>query len=218
MKRVTEQREADQWHEAAEPNGESQEKRDPLNTLTGCKRILILGRTGSGKTRLARDLAAALGMPHVELDSLYFGPDFSRAPLPVLRERTKAAIAGDRWVTDGNKRAVRDLVWPRADTIIWLDYPAYVSLWRLAKRARTRTLALSAEAAQTGRRTGLPRQMLAAARGVLTALNSHRGQRRSYPRMFVQPSNAHLAVARLRSPRATREWLARVTEGARPPA
>jgi MoxR-like ATPase len=192
--------------------------RDPLNTLAGCERILVLGRTGSGKTTLARELAAALGMPHVELDSLYFGADFSTAPLSVLRERTSAAIAGDRWVTDGNKRAVRDLVWPRADTIVWLDYPVYVSLWRLARRARARTSALSAQAAQSGRRSGLPKQMLAAARGVLTALRSHRGQRREYPRLFAQPANRHLAVARLRSPRATRRWLARVTETARPPA
>ena len=194
------------------------QQRDPLKTLTGCERILILGRTGSGKTTLARELAAVLGVPHVELDSLYFGPDFSRAPLSLLRERTSAAIAGDRWVTDGNKRAVRDLVWPRADTIIWLDYPVYMSFWRLAKRARTRTSALSAQAAQTGRRTGLPKQMLAAARGVLTALRSHRGQRREYPSMFNQPANQHLAVARLRSPRATRQWMARVTEVGRPPA
>jgi hypothetical protein len=119
-------------------------------------------------------------------------------------------------VTDGNKSAVRDLVWPRADTIVWLDYPFYVSLWRLAKRARTRTMALSAQAAETDRRAGLPKQMLAAARGVLTALRSHRGQRRRYPQMFAQPANQHLAVARLRSPRAARQWIARVTAEARP--
>src|SRR2546429_7614988 len=105
-----------------------QRRRDPLKTLTGCERILILGRTGSGKTTLARELAAARGVPHVELDSLYFGPDFSTAPPSILRERTSEAIAGERWVTDGNKRAVRDLVWPRADTVIWLDYGVHVSL------------------------------------------------------------------------------------------
>ena len=177
------------------------------HTLAACERILILGRTGSGKTTLARELAAALDVPHVELDSLYFGPGFSTAPLPLLRERTRVAIAGDRWVTDGNKSAVRDLVWPRADTVIWLDYPFGVSLWRLAKRARRRASALTAEAAETGGESGLPRQVLAAATGVLTALRSHAGQRRRYPRMFSEPENQHLAVVRLRSPRATRRWL-----------
>ncbi len=196
------------------PPGDRRE-RDPLRSLAGCDRIVVLGRTGSGKTTLARDLAAALGVPHVELDSLYFGPDLSTVPLPVLRERTSAAIAGGRWVTDGNKRAVRDLVWPRADTIVWLDYPVYVSLWRLAKRARRRTSALSEQAARSGRRSGLPKLMLAAAKGVLTALRSHRGQRREYPRMFARPENRHLTVARLRSPRATRQWFVRVTEEAR---
>ena len=184
-------------------------QRDPINTPA--ERIVILGRTGSGKTTLARELAAALHVPHVELDSLYFGPEFSTAPLPLLRERTSAAIAGDRWVTDGNKRAVRDLVWPRADTIVWLDYPLGVSFWRLAKRARRRTSALRAQTAEAGSKTALPTQLLAAARGVLTALRSHAGQRREYPRMFAEPVNQHLAVVRLRSPRATRQWLARAT-------
>jgi energy-coupling factor transporter ATP-binding protein EcfA2 len=188
-------------------------QRDPSNTLRGCQRILILGRTGSGKTTLARELAAAIGVPHVELDALYFGPDFSTAPLPVLRDRTIAAIAGDRWVTDGNKRAVRDLVWPRADTVIWLDYPLVVSLWRLGKRALWRTSVLKAQAAEKGGKAGLPRQFLSAAKGVLAALRSHKGQRREYPKAFAEQENQHLAVVRLRSQRATRRWLAHVTRG-----
>jgi energy-coupling factor transporter ATP-binding protein EcfA2 len=187
--------------------------RDPGTTLHGCLRILILGRTGSGKTTLARELAAAIGVPHVELDALYFGPDFSTAPLSVLRERTSAAIAGDRWVTDGNKSAVRDLVWPRADTVIWLDYPLAVSLWRLGKRALWRTSVLKAQAAESSGKAGLPRKLLAAAKGVLTALRSHKGQRREYPKMFAKQENQHLAVVRLRSPRATRRWLARAPRG-----
>ncbi len=66
--------------ELADVTAKQHRQRDPLNTLRGCERILILGRTGSGKTTLARELAAALGVPHVELDSLYFGPDLSTAP------------------------------------------------------------------------------------------------------------------------------------------
>lgn len=188
-------------------------QRDPANTLRGCQRILILGRTGSGKTTLARDLADSIGVPHVELDALYFGPNFSTVPLSVLRERTSAAIAGDRWVTDGNKSAVRDLVWPRADTVIWLDYPWAVSFWRLGKRALWRTSVLTAQAAERGGKAGLPRQFLSAAKGVLTALRSHMGQRREYRRMFTEQENLHLVVLRLPSPRATRRWLARVPGG-----
>ena len=186
-------------------------RRDPTQSLAGCERIVVVGRTGSGKTTLARQLAAALQVPHVELDSLYFGPQFSTVPTALLRERTTAAIAGHRWVTDGNKRAVRDLVWPRADTIVWLDYSLALSIWRLGKRARWRTAQLTTEAVRTGRPAGLPRQLVAAARGVLTALRSHAGQRREYTRLFSEPENQHLAVVRLRSPRAAQEWLARVT-------
>jgi energy-coupling factor transporter ATP-binding protein EcfA2 len=188
----------------------TESERDPALSLRGCQRILVLGRTGSGKTTLARELAAAVGVPHIELDALYFGADFSTAPLPLLRERTRAAVAGDSWVTDGNKAAVRDLVWPRADTIVWLDYPLVVSLWRLGKRALRRTSELSSRSATSNSTPSLPRQLLSAARGVLTALSSHRGQRRRYPRLLAQPENAHLAVVRLRSPRATRRWLTSV--------
>lgn len=188
-------------------------ERDPGSSLRGCRRILILGRTGSGKTTLGRELATALQVPHIELDALYFAPDLSTVPLPVLRERTTAAIAGERWVTDGNKSAVRDLVWPRADTVVWLDYPLVVSLWRLARRALWRTSVLKEQATTSSGGASFASQMWSATKGVLTALRSHRGQRRRYPVMLADPANRHLAVVRLRSPRATRRWLARVTGG-----
>lgn len=189
---------------------ENEAGRDPATSLADCDRIVIVGRTGSGKTTLGRKLAEELGVTHVELDSLYFGPDFSTAPLDVLRNRTTEAIAAEKWVTDGNKSAVRDLVWARADTLIWLDYPLVVSLWRLAGRARNRASSLQASAAESGDRAGLPKQLRSAAKGVLTALRSHAGQRREYPLLFAGPENQHLAVFRLRSPQATERWLTEV--------
>ena len=120
--------------------------RGPGRGLEGCRRILVLGRTGSGKTTLARTLSGLLDVQHVELDALLFGPGFATVPLPVLRARTTSAVAGETWVIDGNKRALRDIVWPRADTVVWLDYPLVVSLWRLGRRALWRTSVLKAPA------------------------------------------------------------------------
>lgn len=193
--------------------------RNPAISLAGCHRIVVGGRTGSGKTTLARALAAALGAPHVELDSLYYDPDFRAVPLSVFRERTSAAIAGDQWIVDGNKRDVRDLVWPRADTLIWLDYPLIVSLWRFGKRALWRASVIRKQAAEPpSQKTKLLRQLISGAKGGLTALQSHLGQFREYPRLFAKPENQHLAIVRLRSPSETRRWLARVTEkGITPP-
>jgi hypothetical protein len=55
------------------------------------------------------------------------------------------------------------------------------------------------------------RQFVAGARSVMKALHSHMGQRSKYPELFARPENRHIAVVRLRSPRATRRWLARVS-------
>ena len=113
-------------------------------------------------------------------------------------------------MADGNKAAVRDLVWPRADTVIWLDYPLRVSIWRLGKRAIRRTSVLKSEAANGEIKTGFTKKFFRGARGVLTALRSHRGQRRLYARLFSEPQNQRLAIVRLRSPRATHRWLEHV--------
>ncbi len=196
-----------------EPLTEKTSPRNPAISLAGCHRIVIVGKTGSGKTTLARELAAALGVPHVDLDLLYLDPDFNIVSLSVFRERTSAAIAGDLWVIDGNKRAVRDLVWPRADTLIWLDYPLIVSLWRLGKRALWRASVIQRQATEPpSQKPRLPKQFVPTGKGGLAALRSHLGQFREYPILFAKPENQHLAIVRLRSPQATRRWLARVTE------
>jgi hypothetical protein len=80
------------------------------------------------------------------------------------------------------------------------------------KRAIWRMSVIKAQAKEKGGKKGMVKLLLARTRGVLTALRSHMGQRREYPRQFALPENQHLAVVRLRSPGEAQRWLKRVTK------
>ena len=89
------------------------------------KRISVVGCTGSGKTTMARSLAASLDIPHLELDSVYHQAEWTPLPDGEFRSVVDEFTSQDRWVVDGNYNStgVLDLAWERADTVIWLDPP-----------------------------------------------------------------------------------------------
>ena len=89
----------------------------------GVQRVSVVGNSGSGKSTLGAALAARLGVPYVELDSIFHQPGWAELPRDEFRERVGALADGDAWVIDGNYTAVRDLVWARADTVVWIDLP-----------------------------------------------------------------------------------------------
>ncbi len=99
-------------------------------------RVVVVGTSGSGKTTLAQALSERVGIPHIELDALYWGPNWTATPNDLFRERTRDAISADEWVCDGNYSVVRDLVWGRATGVIFLNY----SFGRVFYRAVRRTL------------------------------------------------------------------------------
>lgn len=104
------------------------------------KRVVIIGTSGSGKTTLAKALANKFGLAHTELDTLYWLPDWQPREEKDFRERTKKFVAQESWVIDGNYSIVRDLVWTRATTIIWLDYPFLTVFFQTVKRSFLRIL------------------------------------------------------------------------------
>ena len=99
-------------------------------------RVVVIGTTSSGKSTLAEKLAKRLEMDFIELDALHWEPNWQEAPLDVFRARVEQAIQAERWVAAGNYHVTRDLIWPKAEAIIWLDY----SLWRIFWRLMFRTL------------------------------------------------------------------------------
>jgi adenylate kinase family enzyme len=170
------------------------------------RRIIVLGVTGSGKSTLAAELARRLGAPRIELDAFNWEPNWTPAQSEVFRERVRQSVAGDAWVVDGNYRQSRDLIWPRAQTIIWLDYPLPVIYARLLRRTLWRTLARVE--LWSGNRERLWPQFFTRDSLFVWAITSQPRQRREYPLIPTLPEYAHVTFIHLRSPRATTRWLA----------
>lgn len=167
---------------------------------------MVVGTTGSGKTALARRLAEQLGYPCVELDALHWKPDWKSTPDDEFRARVTEAVSGETWVVDGNYHKVRDIVWRRADTIVWLDYALPLILWRLTRRTLGRML--TRQDLWAGNRENL-RIFFSRDSILLWALQTYRTLRRTYGALADDPTWIHLTVVRLRSPRACGAWLDR---------
>jgi adenylate kinase family enzyme len=100
------------------------------------KRILILGKSGSGKSTLAKKLSSLLSIRHVEMDAIFWKPNWGQTPKDEMRAILEKELQPDgAWLVDGNYRSFADLTWSRAELIVWLDYPLLFVLWRLLLRS-----------------------------------------------------------------------------------
>lgn len=101
------------------------------------RRVLIIGPCGSGKSTLARDLAPRLGLPLVHMDQLGWQAGWVETGKAELNARLADVVAQEEWLIEGNYGSVLAPRLARADTVIYLDFPIRLCLWRLVKRIIT---------------------------------------------------------------------------------
>jgi len=160
------------------------------------RRVLIIGPCGSGKSTLARELAPRLGLPLVHMDQLGWQAGWVETEKAELHARLAEAVACEEWLIEGNYGSTLAPRLERADTVLYLDFPIRLCLWRLIRRIVTHR-----GRARPDMPEGCPERFDL---GFLWyVLNWNRGPR---PR-----TEAHIApyadkVIRLRHPRALALW------------
>lgn len=169
-------------------------------------RVLVVGCSGSGKTTFARQLAQQLGAPHIELDALYWLPNWVPRPTDEFRALVAEAVSQEQWVTDGNYRVVRDLVQSHATAIIWLNYTFPTVFGRVLRRTLRRTL--THEELFTGNRESLRRSFLSRDSILWWVITTYKRRRRQYRTLFDQPATGSYARVELRRPAEAQRLLA----------
>ena len=101
------------------------------------KRILVIGSPGAGKSTFAARLGNILDLPVIHLDKEFWQPGWVETPRDIWRERVRKLVEPGTWIIDGTYDRTLDIRLRRADTVLFLDYPRYLCIWRIAKRVLT---------------------------------------------------------------------------------
>ena len=171
------------------------------------QRIVVIGTTGSGKSRLAAQHSHRTRLRIVELDALYWDRDWQGVPLELFRHRVEREIRDGGWIVVGNYGQVRDLVWPAADTLIWLDLPFPLVMSRLVRRTVKRALTKE-ELWGTGNTESLFRSFFSRQSILWWAAKTHRRNRERFT-AECRSLPKDKKVVRLQSPRAVRHFVQR---------
>jgi adenylate kinase family enzyme len=170
------------------------------------RRIVVVGVSGSGKTTLARRVAARLEVPHADIDGFFHGAGWVRRPEAAAD--VAAFVAGDAWVIERPYDEVRELVYDRAQLVVWLDLPTWRTMLQVTRRTVSRrvrrTVLWNGNVEQALWRIVVDREHII--RWAWRTRNRYRG----WPEELLAEW-PDLPVVRLRSHAEADAWLARLT-------
>ncbi len=171
------------------------------------KRAVVVGVTSAGKSTLAERLARRFELKYIELDALYWGPNWQPLPLDVFRACVEKATQAEKWIAAGNYHMVRDLLWSKAEAIIWLDY----SIWRVLRQLTQRSFKRwwTRELLWGTNREPLWNHFKLWSKESLYnwLFQSYWRFKRRYTRLTSQPEYQHLKLIRFRHPGEVEKWL-----------
>lgn len=175
-------------------------------------KINVIGTSGSGKSTLSRRLAARLNVPYIEMDRLYWLPEWKgRTDEAFYALLEEALHATPGWVLDGNYNRSRPIKWHDVDLVIWLDY----GFCRTLRQAVTRVIRRAWQGKElwpgTGNTESVRRAFFSRESILVWTLKTWRHNRVRYAADMENPQYQHIRFVRLTRPGEVDAFLASLT-------
>ncbi len=171
------------------------------------QRVVVIGTSCAGKSTLAQRLATRVHTQCIDLDDLHWEPDWVEAPDEVFRSRVLAATASEQWIVAGNYKQVRDIVWPAADTVIWLDFSFIVVFTRMLRRTVRRIIRKEVLFAGNVEKARMHLKVWSKDSLINWVVATHWKRRREFTNELSQNRYCHLTVLRFTRPQQVEQWM-----------
>ncbi|NQZ28683.1 MAG: adenylate kinase [Colwellia sp.] len=169
------------------------------------ERVVVIGSSCSGKSTFSQKLANKMALEYIELDQLHWLPNWQERADDEFRGLVKQATASDTWVLDGNYSVVRDIVWPRATKIIWLNHSFSLVLYRSFTRSIVRAVTkkkLFAGNVETFKQTFFSRDSI-----ILWVLQTYHQKRKRYNKLLPQLKFQGIEIIELNNQKQVQQYL-----------
>ncbi|MEA3349267.1 MAG: adenylate kinase [Chloroflexota bacterium] len=176
--------------------------------LQSLLRVNVIGTSGVGKSTFANQLAEVLAIPYIEMDALYWLPNWEEPSdndfFTILDEQLKR----DAWVLDGNYSRTTAIKWGRVQTIIWLDYSFLRAIYQVVTRAFERSWTQSELWPHTGNRESFRKCLFSRDSIILWTLITYRRRRKNYTALMKNANYPNIDFLRFCSPKHSQAFLA----------
>ncbi len=163
-------------------------------------KINVVGTSASGKSTLCQELANNLGIPHIEMDKLFWKPNWTKSSDNEFNSKLESVLSQESWILDGNYTRTTPIKWRDVDIVIWTDYSFSRVLFQSVTRTVNRLFKNVELWEETGNKESI-RRLLSRDSIVWWAISSYGKNKRKYSQIMAGNQFPHIEFIRVNSPK-----------------
>ena len=169
--------------------------------LESTQRINVIGTSGSGKSFFSQQLSSLLGVSHIEIDAIFWGPNWYWPSDEEFFHKLKQELKLESWILDGNYTRTIPIKWEAVKIVIWIDYSFPRTLFQSVRRAIIRAWSKKELWPGTGNRESFKKSFFSKDSIILWSVKNYWKNKRKYESMMLKKEYGHIEFVRLRSPK-----------------